>query len=190
MSGQKDAFVVPAGLVFRQEEGGLAIEHDGDIVLHGSLGHALQSVRSNQGNVELFLDAELKEVAAHRGTVKIHGSLKAESVHGKTIDVDGSVQAEGLYGGQIRVGGTPPAGNVNAMEAGVHIGGDALIREELCVRMAETSLWMVDWMPQQSSRTTVTYQSREMPKLDASKPVQMYRLAALARSAKSWRDNR
>ena len=125
MSGQKDAFVVPAGLVFRQEEGGLAIEHDGDIVLHGSLGHALQSVRSNQGNIELFLDAELKEVAAHRGTVKIHGSLKAESVHGKTIDVDGSVQAEGLYGGQIRVGGTLEAGNVNAMEAGVHIGGDA-----------------------------------------------------------------
>jgi cytoskeletal protein CcmA (bactofilin family) len=131
MSGTRDAFVVPAGLRFLQEEGGLAIENEGDIILHGNLGQTLRSVRSNQGNVELFLDADLKEVVAHRGSVQIHGSLNAESVHGKSIEVGGSVTANGIYGGTIKVAGSLRANSVNAMEGGIQIGGDATIVEEL-----------------------------------------------------------
>jgi len=52
-----EAFVVPAGLRLDDVDGGLSIEHDGDIVLHGSLGRTLTRVRSNHGSVHLHMDA-------------------------------------------------------------------------------------------------------------------------------------
>ncbi len=131
MSQSSDAFVVPAGLVLEQDERGLSIEHEGDIVLHGTLGQRLRRVHSNNGSVTLHLDADLEELAAPRGDVTVHGDLRTCTVRGRQIHISGACEAEGIYGSAVRIDGDVDAGVVSAQEGGVFIGGAARVRSEI-----------------------------------------------------------
>lgn len=93
-----EAFVIPAGLVVSQGQDGLSIEHEGDIILHGTMGMALKQVRSTGGNVELHVDADLGEVSA-AGHVVVGGALIVDHLKGERVEVRGGVQARAIDAG-------------------------------------------------------------------------------------------
>ena len=131
MGSKNQAFVVPAGLVFEQVDEGLSIEHDGDVVLHSSLGLRIHRIRSNNGNIAIHIDLELDEIAAPKGMVSVHDSLQSDSVLGRSIEVAGALSALGVYGGAIRVSGDIEADNLTAEDGGILIGGSARVKDEL-----------------------------------------------------------
>ncbi len=131
MGKHTDAFIVPAGLVFEQVDEGLAIEHEGDVILHSTLGLRIHRIRSNNGNISIHTDLELDEIAAPKGVVAVHGSLTSDSVLGRTIEVDGTLSALGVYGGAIRVAGDIEADNLTAEDGGIEIGGNARVKDEV-----------------------------------------------------------
>ena len=132
MASTPDAFIVPAGLVFEEVDGALAIEHDGDIVLHGTLGQRIHALRSNHGDVVLNLDEiEVQEVAAPEGAVRVQGRLAADSVVGHLVEVTGDLEAGGVYADGIRVTGDLEAERAEARDGGVSVLGTARVRGAL-----------------------------------------------------------
>ncbi|MEL6347429.1 MAG: hypothetical protein AAFV53_30215 [Myxococcota bacterium] len=93
-----EAFVIPAGLVIEQTGDGLSIEHDGDIVLHGTLGQPLHRIRSNSGDVELHIDAEVAELSA-AGRLVLGGDVTAKTLEADRLEAHGAVRAEELRSG-------------------------------------------------------------------------------------------
>ena len=130
-SSTPEAFVVPAGLRLDDVDGGLSIEHDGDIILHGSLGRAITRVRSNHGSVHLHMDADVREIAAPNGEVRVNGRLSADSVIGRHVHVGGDLKVQGVYGGGLEVAGSLDAARVNAEGGNVLVHGRAQVSEEL-----------------------------------------------------------
>ena len=119
-----DAFIIPAGLTFEQSDDGLTIEHDGDIVLHSTLGLPLKRVRSTGGSVELHVEADnLTELSAS-GSVIVHGAVKATRISGARIEIGGDATVEALEAGAE---GMEIAGSVTAHEVssggGIEIAG-------------------------------------------------------------------
>jgi hypothetical protein len=105
MASEKQPFVVPAGLVFEVEKDGVSIENDGDIELHGTLGHRVKSVRSISGDVTIHVDAEVGDIYAPEGRVTIRGNLKAHRVAGADVDITGEAVAEEIAaaGGSVHL---------------------------------------------------------------------------------------
>ena len=133
------SFIIPAGLVFEQGKDGLSIEHQGDIILHSTLGLPLRRIRSVKGDIELHVDAEnLAELSA-RGSVRVHGAITATRIAANRIEIHGDALVDQLEAGagglhidgntlanEIRSAGTVEVTG-NAEADSLHAGGDLTV---------------------------------------------------------------
>ena len=116
MGNAADAFVVPHGLLLQITAAGLDITHEGDIVLHSTLGQPLHRVRSVRGNVSLFLDAEVDEIAAG-GELLVEGDLRVRQLDAESVRISGALDAEAVQiSGSLQVGGDARLGQVELGE--------------------------------------------------------------------------
>jgi cytoskeletal protein CcmA (bactofilin family) len=141
MATSTQAFVVPPGLQLAEADGGLALVHAGDVILHGTLGLDLVRVHSAEGDVVLHTALEGAQLEAPHGRVLLHGDARTGRIQAAELNADGSLQAasaetvgdlvvggdasidELRCGGDLRVGGALRAGAVQAQS--IEVQGDA-----------------------------------------------------------------
>jgi cytoskeletal protein CcmA (bactofilin family) len=104
-------FILPEGLVLRQDDAGLVVEYDGDIELSATLGGPIALLHSTGGDV--ILNAALEV-----GRIKASGGLRAQ----------GDVRADRIEAGSVQVGGDLRVGSVETGGA-LSCGGDLDVDE-------------------------------------------------------------
>jgi hypothetical protein len=120
------SFIIPAGLVFKQGDDGLSIEHQGDVILHDTLGLKLRRVQSAKGDIELHVDADdLTELIAG-GNIRIHGAVTANLIRAERIEIHGDAMVDKLEAGAggIHISGSATAHEISS-DATIEISGAA-----------------------------------------------------------------
>jgi cytoskeletal protein CcmA (bactofilin family) len=89
-----EAFVIPQGLYFEHTAQGLIIEHQGDIVLRGSLGANVHRLVSTDGNIHIERTLNTGEVSALNGVISSDSPLTALKVQAKEVLVGSDLTVE------------------------------------------------------------------------------------------------
>lgn len=110
----RNPFVLPVGLLMRQDSTGLVVEYDGDIELNADIGGRIAALRSLGGNVILNASLEVGEIKA-AGTLRAPGDVSARRIEAGSIQVGGDLRATSLSTtGEIRCGGDLDAEDLRA----------------------------------------------------------------------------
>lgn len=108
-----DRLVLPEGARVEIVEGGIALEHTGDITLGALGGGPFLRLRSTGGSITLHGEHVFGEIVAE-GSVRVEGSITAKRLVSKS--------------GDVTVHGTIEAGEVIATNGSVALRGDSTVR--------------------------------------------------------------
>ncbi|MCK6507153.1 hypothetical protein L6R53_27920 [Myxococcota bacterium] len=114
-------FVLPAGLVLRQDPAGLTVEYAGTIELHSTLGGRVARLSSSGGDVVLGVAMEVGTIEA-AGDLRAAGALQVGDLVAGSAQVAGDLRADNLrVDGVLRCDGDLSADRMQAQE--VHCAG-------------------------------------------------------------------
>ena len=91
---QTEAFVIPQGLHFEHTSQGLVIEHQGDIVLRGSLGSNVHRLISTEGNIHIERPLTTGEISALNGRISSDSPLTASRISAKQLEVGNNLTVQ------------------------------------------------------------------------------------------------
>jgi len=83
----KPTFVLPRNLRMDQNERGMSVAYDGDVVIQQTFGKRLRKVRAG-GNCLIQLDEVRGDIKAD-GKLRVRGDVRARRLRGTTVRVDG-----------------------------------------------------------------------------------------------------
>ena len=89
-----EAFVIPQGLYFEHTAQGLIIEHQGDIVLRGSLGANVHRLVSTDGNIHIERTLNTGEISALNGSISSDSPLNALKIQAKEVLIGSDLTVE------------------------------------------------------------------------------------------------
>lgn len=129
-------FVLPAGLVLRQDPAGLTVEYAGNIELHSTLGGRVARLSSSGGDVILLVAMEVGTIEA-AGALRAAAGLQVGDLVAASASVAGDLRADNVrIDGELRCDGALTGDRMQAHE--VHCAGlDAT--ELLAAGLVETS---------------------------------------------------
>ncbi len=107
-------FILPEGLVLRQEDDGLVVEYDGDIELSTTLGGRIALLNSTGGDVILNAALEVGQIKS-AGALRAQGDVRAERIEAGSVQVGGDLRATTIQsGGRVSCGGDLDAEELRA----------------------------------------------------------------------------